>query len=429
MLQGRLVADVPSALRGAGIATVVLVSPNVSPRMGGEAMKVLQFAQWLVRNGVDLRVVTHGRCRRDLVGQLPDGIVAFVEDDRVQVALWRSRVLGALLGPYFHHAAGRIVRALCPDAATTLVHYVCPISPLEPRLIPRGYRAVIGPLNGNIDYPPALRAARASRGERLHARVYAATTRLLAPFLARERRTARLLVSGGERTLTVLESAGAVRADMVEVLDSGVPDRLLDTVPTPAAGFNGRFLTCSRLVDWKAIDLAIRAAAECGPEITLDVVGEGECRPALEALAAGLGVGDRVRFRGWVDHATLFSEFPSYRGFVFPSLREANGIAMQEAMMAGLPVVALDWGGPAMLADAASAILIEPAGEEAIVGCLALAMTDLAVDPGRANRLAGAARARARRFAWDEVALSWVAAYPGVGVEAVPGLAPAAAAV
>lgn len=389
---------------------VVLISPNVSARMGGEAIKVFQFATWLQARGADVHLVTHGRCRDELAAAFPAERLHFVEDDRLQVALWKSRLFGFLLGAHFHAAAARIIRERFPDRRGVILHYVCPISPLEPRMVPEGYRTVIGPLNGNIGYPPALRH-RATRAERTHAAAYAVVSRLLRPLLERERRGGVVLVSGGERTLDLLRTGPRAPYATVEVADSGVDAAMVDRVRTVHAGVNGRFYTCSRLVGWKGIDLAIRAVAACGEGYELHVIGDGERHAALAALAETIGAAGRVHFRGWLPHDTLAAELRGFRGFVFPSMCEANGIAMQEAMMSWVPVVALRWGGPTGLADDRSAILIEPASEGSVVAGIAQAMLRLAEDPAFANDLAGRAHRAAEGFTWDAVSRSWIGTY------------------
>lgn len=402
--------DPAAELRPIRGRAVVLISPNVSVQMGGEAVKVLHFARWLLARGADVHVLTHGRCRQEMLAAFPAERLHFVEDDRVQVAMWRSRALAFLLGAHFHRAAARLVRVRFPDPAAVLLHYVCPISPLEPRMVPAGYRAVIGPLNGSVGYPPALRH-RATRGERLHAALYAAAHRLLRPVLERERRGGVVLVSGGGRTLDLLTTGPRARYATVEVADAGVDDVMAGRVRTIHAGFNGRFYTCSRLVGWKGIDLAIRAVAACGDGYELHVVGDGERHEALVALAEAIGADHRVHFRGWLAHDALAVEMRGFRGFVFPSMCEATGAAMQEAMMSWVPVIALRWGGPTGLAADGDAILVEPASEGAVVAGIAQGMVRLAEDPGFANELAGRAQRAARGFSRDAVSRSWIAAY------------------
>ncbi|MEL6210149.1 MAG: glycosyltransferase, partial [Pseudomonadota bacterium] len=89
------------------------------------------------------------------------------------------------------------------------------------------------------------------------------------------------------------------------------------------------------------------------------------------------------------------------------TLRQA-GIVEQEAMAAGVPVIALNWGGPARLAGPDEAIFVEPTGHEEVVAALADAMTRLAEDPERADALSVAARMDAeRRFRWSAAAAAW----------------------
>ncbi|MEI4264199.1 glycosyltransferase family 4 protein, partial [Roseovarius sp. D0-M9] len=149
--------------------------------------------------------------------------------------------------------------------------------------------------------------------------------------------------------------------------------------------------------------------------IRVTIFGDGYMREPLQELAVSLGVAERVAFPGWLAHVDL-PELRRYRGFVFPTLAEANGIVIQEAMMLGLPVLTLRWGGPVMLADEESALFIDPDGEEPVVTGLAEAMNRLARDPDLATRIGTAARARAQTtFGWDSVAASWSSHYAAQG--------------
>jgi glycosyltransferase involved in cell wall biosynthesis len=92
-----------------------------------------------------------------------------------------------------------------------------------------------------------------------------------------------------------------------------------------------RLLAVGRLVEDKGFDVAVRALARVGPEATLDIVGDGPARPALEALAVVLGVASRVRFHGWLASDRLE---PLYRGahvLLAPSWAEGWSRAWTEA--------------------------------------------------------------------------------------------------
>jgi glycosyltransferase involved in cell wall biosynthesis len=70
--------------------------------------------------------------------------------------------------------------------------------------------------------------------------------------------------------------------------------------------------------------------------------------------------GDRVRFTGWVDEATLEGLYRMASGFVFPSLAEGFGMPVLEAMARGVPVACSDATSlPEVAGDAA--LLFDPA--------------------------------------------------------------------
>src|SRR6185436_6751806 len=117
-------------------------------------------------------------------------------------------------------------------------------------------------------------------------------------------------------------------------------------------GRNLKFVHNGRLVAHKGADLAIRALSRTKHPVELEIVGRGPERERLERLAKKLFVSERVKFTPWIeDHSKLPEYMRQFRGMVFPSLAEANGIVVQEAMVMGLPVICLDWGGPSLLVD------------------------------------------------------------------------------
>ena len=208
--------------------------------------------------------------------------------------------------------------------------------------------------------------------------------------------------------------AGSIPHDLIATLDSGVPDALVDRERRVHHGFNPRFVFLGRLVRYKGCDLAIRALAQAGPGLTLDILGDGPERADLERLAADLGVADRIAFDGWVEPGpALYDRLAGYRALVMPTLAEANGIAFQEAMMAGLPIVCIDWGGPRELLSADEAVMVAPTGTDSVVAAVAAAMTRLAHDGAAADALAARARARglATGFRWRDLLLRWEDVY------------------
>lgn len=98
-----------------------------------------------------------------------------------------------------------------------------------------------------------------------------------------------------------------------------------------------------RFVQRKGFDLLIRAAARV-PDAWLWLIGDGEERPALEALAREVGMADRTRFVGWVKEPA--HHIAATDVFGMPSRHEPLGNVILEAWQAGVPVVATRSEGP-----------------------------------------------------------------------------------
>jgi glycosyltransferase involved in cell wall biosynthesis len=407
-----------SALEG---LPFILVSPNVSEQMGGEAIKALQIYLELAQRGARVQQVTHERVKTELDRQFPNMNVTYVKDTWLQKAAYRIGLLNPMLSVIsspliaiiFQWRAARLVKTLLRDNPESIVHFTAPVSPVLPYFCIPGAKVVIGPINGNIHYPKAFR-----NREPLTYRVQ----RGLHPFLqfvnrlvfSGRRRANLLLVAGGDRTRRSLLMAGCRQDQFVDSIDTGILDRLNETPRITQAGRNLRFVHNGRLVEHKGTDLIIKSLKRTRNAIELDIIGRGPELDKLKALSRELALQDRVRFIEWfANHGELADALRRYRAFVFPSLAEANGIVVQEAMMLGLPVIALNWGGPSLLVTPETGILIEPVSEEFIIEKLAEAMDTLAEDGDLAERMSSAGRARAVEsgFLWSSVIAEWTMHY------------------
>ena len=88
---------------------------------------------------------------------------------------------------------------------------------------------------------------------------------------------------------------------------------------------------------------AFARLAEAVPKTHLCLIGDGPARPELERHAQRLGLGDRICFAGWRENA--YRLLGAFDLFALTSVREGFGLALAEAMAAGVPVVATDTGG------------------------------------------------------------------------------------
>lgn len=108
----------------------------------------------------------------------------------------------------------------------------------------------------------------------------------------------------------------------------------------------------------RAVDLLHRSY----PNVKLVLVGDGPERARLEALVQMLDVGALVRFAGYRDPGDLLGVMDLY---VNPCVDEGFGIAVVEAMLAGLPVVIADAGShPELIIDKECGFLYEPGNAE-----------------------------------------------------------------
>jgi glycosyltransferase involved in cell wall biosynthesis len=393
--------------------SVILVSTNFSQQMGGEAIKAFQIYQELVKQGVDVHQITHVRVKAEMDESFPGMSIAYVEDTKLQKLLYRIKPLQAFQKTVFFWIANRRIAEALRERPGAVVHFTSPVSPVIPYFRVPGATVVIGPLNGNIHYPPTF-----YNREPMSYRLRRWTHPLL-QFLHRLTNSGKqnadaILVSGGERTFQSLRMAGCKDSQLIASIDSGVLDRLYEEPRATHTGRNLRFFQNGRLVVHKGTDMAIRALTRTKNPVELDIIGRGPELEGLKALVTQLGLGERVKFIEWIpDHSKLAEMLRQYRAFVFPSLAEANGIVVQEAMVMGLPVIALDWGGPALLVTPETGILIEPRNEEYVINELAHSMDRLAEDGALAESMSIAARKSAveNGFLWSGVIRNWSEVY------------------
>jgi glycosyltransferase involved in cell wall biosynthesis len=125
------------------------------------------------------------------------------------------------------------------------------------------------------------------------------------------------------------------------------------------------------------------------PDATFVLAGEGPEREALEALAAQLGIADRVHFLGRREDVPEL--LAACDVFALPSLYEGSSLAVLEAMAARIPIVSSAIGGTEeLIEDGRSGLLVAPGDSEA----LAAALRRVLGDPGLRKSLATHARER-----------------------------------
>jgi len=191
------------------------------------------------------------------------------------------------------------------------------------------------------------------------------------------------------------------------VVPSPIDPALLDRARAPRGDRPFTVTIVGRLAPWKGQHVFLEAFAKAfpgGPERALVVggalFGETDYERELHALAARLGLTDRVEFTGFTDDVAgqLDRADVLVHASVIP---EPFGLVVVEGMAAGLPVIAADAGGPAeVITNEVDGLLCPPANVDA----LATALQRVAADEDLGARLSANARARADAFTPDRVA-------------------------
>ena len=132
---------------------------------------------------------------------------------------------------------------------------------------------------------------------------------------------------------------------------------------------------------------------------TLLVAGQGSMFPLLRERAKLLGVSNRVRFLGTVDYSNLPLLYRASDVFVLPSLSEAFGIVLLEAMASGTPVIGTRVGGIPEIIDGCG-LLVPPGNARELANAINLVLDNQSVE----RRLGRLGKRRAERvYDWNVV--------------------------
>jgi glycosyltransferase involved in cell wall biosynthesis len=194
------------------------------------------------------------------------------------------------------------------------------------------------------------------------------------------------------RTPTVETLYHGVEPDLLE--DAASPDGVREELGIPPEAL--LVGTVANLKPHKGLQHLLRAAVLIRgrvPAAHFLVVGQGEARNDLEALAREMGLEDAVTFTGFREDAVRIAS--AFDVFAMSSLHEGLSIALVEAMALGKPVVVTRVGGlPEVVEDGRDGILVPPSDP----GALAARIIDVLGDPALRERLGRAARRRAEAF-------------------------------
>lgn len=212
-------------------------------------------------------------------------------------------------------------------------------------------------------------------------------------------------VSEFDRQLALQNRVG--QADRIATVHNGMPDVAAELMADPAVT-PPRLVMVARFEPQKDHETLLRALATLRDlHWSLSLLGDGPLLDRMSALAAELGIDDRIEFCGY--QPAVASVLAESQIFVLATNWEGLPLTIVEAMRAGLPVIASNVGGVAELIDDGETGCLVPARD---VDALAAALRPLIADAALRSRLGAAGRAKYRAgFTFEHMYRKTIAVY------------------
>ena len=334
--------------------------------------------------------------------------VIFVGDNLPQ---WMTdyRVLLQFYYPAWQLLALRAARPLHADRRFDVVHAITTSGIRFPCFLGRlGIPFIIGPLGGGELMPRQVRRKLPPYHRMLeHLRELTTLLLPLDPFMRDTFTRAQIIFVRTPET----GSAIGLRhgAKIRQCFGIGIePESIVAAPRTANRGSAGTFgvLFVARLIYWKGGELVLACFEQLlrrVPEARLTIIGRGPELAPLQRRAAERALTDRIVWRDdWISVDVLQAQYATNQVLLFPSLHEAGGTVVLEAIANAMPVVCLNVGGPGQIVGQklGAAIATEGVTVTVIVDRLAAALEGLARDAPRYAAISEAAWSEAWRRGW-----------------------------
>ena len=359
----------------------------------------------------DVVVVTHVRNRPNILKRHPDAgdvggtSLSFVFIDTEYIAAPLFKVAKFLRGGTevawstnmvmaypsyleFERQVWKRFQGPLKEHAFDIIHRITPMSPTMPSYIAgRGPQPfVLGPLNGNLDWPQAFAAEqkREKEGLRRLRNLYR-----YMPFARRTFARAECVLAAFQHTINDLKAVSEDRIVMFP--EVGYDDGIFHPPSTPPSPERPvRFLFAGRLVPYKLPEVAVRAFVESERlnSAVLHIVGDGPELSRLKQMVAEANAQDRVIFEGRLSQAEVADRMRNCDVFVFPSIRELGAGVVVEAMACGMLCLVVDYGGPADLVSLERGVKVPMGPLETLVERFREEMEQAAERHGTADEIA-----------------------------------------
>ncbi|MBN2331327.1 MAG: glycosyltransferase family 4 protein [Candidatus Aenigmarchaeota archaeon] len=214
---------------------------------------------------------------------------------------------------------------------------------------------------------------------------------------------------------TMVERIRALsRKSRVSVLPHGIYESDILKPKTLRKSGERRLLFVGRFVWFKNVGMLVQVMGLLSKRlkgVRLVLIGTGPEEVRIRGMVDGLGLADAVEFRGELPNEEVLRQMERSDVFVFPSIDEPRGRVLIEAMSKGLPIVAVNRGGPRdIVLDGRNGFLVEPGETEKMAGKISL----LLGDGGLYARMSRNNVLDVRKYLWKNVIRRFESLYLGL---------------
>lgn len=399
---------------------ILLSAFSCEPHRGSEEGVGWHWAEGLARLGHDVHVLTHPRGRAAIERYMADHpqIASlrfhYIDIPHFEAAPGKykfgsSTAESLLVCPVWQWLAYRYARKLHAAERFDLVHHITYGGVRQPSFMGKlGIPFILGPIGGGERAPYRLRTGYSWRGWAWDvSRDFQNFMIQFEPLMRHTFRSATTIFVKTPESALVIPARDRHKAQLGwEIGLAGAGSLQPSPERQRRPGDPLRILFVGRMLHFKGVDFALRALHDAlgrNANVHLTIVGRGREKDRMVALAKALDLDRHVTWIDFLPQPELFAFYKTHDVFLFPSLHDSSGNVVLEAMGSGLPVVCLDLGGPGILVDAASGIVVETkgAGKDRVVSRLGQALKRLDDDAALRRELARGALDRANGFTWE----------------------------
>ncbi len=286
----------------------------------------------------------------------------FVDINKLYKKIFKGSIYSIRLN-FWHKKALPLVRYICKQEEIDIIHQ---ITPIEFRSVGdyakiENIRFVCGPLGGGEALPKGLEPyAKGHMAVEYFRNFLNKWSRFKYRKSNKLSKSDHLLFANSETKDFVSELIKDVDCSILPEIGINTEDI---TGRKPGEGENSKlaFLVAGRLAYRKGHSLLLDVLSDLPKEIDYccRFVGEGPEKGKLVAKVKTLGLQDKVVFTGRIPFDDMALEYDNADIFIMPSIREATGSVLLEAMAKGLPIITIGRFGGSVLLDENSAYLYD----------------------------------------------------------------------